>query len=90
MVTVDPRSVPGSATSRHAARHSQNAVSGRNRRIARGTVLAATAGMMACHPGLPASGIAAGTGPAGFLAARPATASEATAAAMASAMSAPI
>ena len=90
MVAVDPRSGPGSATTRHAARHSQNAVSGRNRRIASGAVLAATAGMMACHPGLPTKGTAADAGPARCLTARPATASEATAAAMGSAISAAI
>jgi len=70
--------------------HSQNAVSGQNRRIASGIVLAATAGMMACHPGVFAREPAAATGPAGVLVARPATTSEATAAATANATSAAI
>ena len=58
--------------------------------MASGIVLAATAGMMACHPGPPEGGIVVDTEPAGFLTMSPATTSEMTAAAMASATSAAI
>ena len=94
------QSVSGCPASMQAHRHSQNAVSGRNLRIASGTVLAATSSSsnltgptIPLHGGdtlIPIRGMTLRGGPNGFLATTTTSPSETTPAAAASRTSAPI